>query len=61
MVSDASTGTDGAEPGINQSGVDLVQIRAMLDLSPAERLARMAEFLDGLLAIRALNAPGGDA
>jgi len=43
------------EPDIDENGVDLAQIRQMLDLTPAERLSRIAEFMSSLLAIRALN------
>lgn len=44
-----------ALPEIDDSGVDLAQVRAMLDLSPAERLARVTSFLNSLLELRALN------
>jgi hypothetical protein len=44
-----------APPQIDDNGVDLAQIRAMLDLSPAERLARVTGFLNSLLELRALN------
>jgi hypothetical protein len=43
------------EPDIDENGVDLAQIRAMLDLTPAERLAQVATFTSALLEIRALN------
>ncbi len=43
------------EPDIDENGVDLAQIRQMLDLMPAERLSRIAEFRNSLHAIRALN------
>jgi hypothetical protein len=43
------------EPDIDENGVDLAQIREMLDLTPAERLRRIADFMSSLLAIRALN------
>jgi hypothetical protein len=42
-------------PDIDENGVDLAQIRQMLDLAPADRLSMMAEFMSSLLAIRALN------
>lgn len=47
-----------AEPDIDESGVDRAQIRAMLALTPAERLARVAEFTSGLIALRAGDRPG---
>ena len=43
------------EPDIDENGVDLAQVRQMLDLTPAERLSRIAEFMNALLAVRALN------
>ena len=43
------------EPDIDENGVDLAQIRAMLDLSPAERLARMTAFMNALVALRDRN------
>ena len=43
------------EPDIDENGIDLAQIRAMLDLTPAERLSRVATFVNALLEIRALN------
>jgi len=43
------------EPDIDDNGVDLAQIRAMLDLEPAERLARVAQFTNALVEMRALN------
>jgi hypothetical protein len=43
------------EPDIDENGVDLAQIRAMLDLAPAERLSQVAKFTNGLIEIRALN------
>ena len=48
-----------SDPDIDENGVDLAQIRAMLDLEPAERLLRMTEFMNSLLAIRALNGTRG--
>jgi hypothetical protein len=49
------------EPDIDENGVDLAQIRAMLDLTPAERLSRMTDFMSALVAIRARTAPRGSA
>lgn len=43
------------EPDIDENGVDLAQIRAMLDLTPAERLSQVAKFTNALIEIRALN------
>ena len=47
------------EPDLDENGVDLAQIRAMLDLTPAERLSRVTAFLNSLLAIRARNRGPG--
>ena len=47
------------EPDLDENGVDLAQIRAMLDLEPAERLARVTEFMNSLLALRAQNVTRG--
>ena len=47
------------EPQIDENGVDLAQIRAMLALTPAERLLRVTAFLNSLMAIRARNAGPG--
>jgi hypothetical protein len=44
-----------AAPDIDENGVDRAQIRAMLDLSPAERLQKSQDFLDAMIAIRELN------
>ena len=38
------------EPDLDENVVDLAQIRTMLDLEPAERLARVTEFMNSLLA-----------
>lgn len=43
------------EPDVDASGVDLAQIRAMLDLEPAQRLAWVTEFMNSLIATRAPN------
>jgi hypothetical protein len=45
-----------AEPDIDENGVDRAQIRAMLALSPVERLRRMQEFVESTFEIRELNA-----
>ena len=47
------------EPDIDENGVDLAQIRAMLDLTPAERLDRVARFTSALIELRALNENRG--
>jgi hypothetical protein len=44
-----------AAPDIDENGVDRAQIRAMLDLSPMERLRRIEEFVEATLQIRKLN------
>jgi hypothetical protein len=46
-----------ATPDVDVNGVDRAQIRAMLALTPEERLRRVEEFLEGVLEIRELNAP----
>jgi hypothetical protein len=45
-------------PEIDENGVDLTQIRAMLALTPVERLQRATQFTNALLAMRALNESG---
>ena len=40
------------EPDIDDNGVDLAQIRQMLDLMPAQRLSLIAQFAGSLLALR---------
>lgn len=40
---------------IDENGVDRAQIRAMLALSPEERLKRVEEFVESLLEIRERN------
>jgi hypothetical protein len=42
-------------PDIDDNGVDRAQIRAMLALTPEERLKRVEEFLESALEIRELN------
>jgi hypothetical protein len=39
----------------DHNGVDLSQIREMLGLTPEQRLARVQEFVESVLAIRELN------
>jgi hypothetical protein len=49
------------EPDIDENGVDLAQLRAMLDLTPAERLARVTAFMNALLALRPRSDRPGSA
>jgi hypothetical protein len=46
------------EPEIDESGVDRVQIRQMLDLTPAERMLVIQNLADSITEIRRLNGPG---
>jgi hypothetical protein len=52
------TAPDACPPAsdIDDNGVDRAQIRAMLALTPAERLRKAEEFLASALEIRSLNA-----
>lgn len=43
------------EPDIDENGVDRAQIRAMLALSPEQRLKRVEEFVESLASIRKRN------
>ena len=43
------------EPDIDENGVDRAQIRAMLALTPEERLRRVEGFVESALEIRELN------
>jgi hypothetical protein len=45
-----------AEPDIDENGVDRAQIRAMLALTPEERLRKVEGFIESMLEIRELNA-----
>jgi hypothetical protein len=45
------------EPDIDANGVDLAQIREMLDLTPAERLLVIQNLADAVAEIRSLNDP----
>jgi hypothetical protein len=49
-----TTGPDPV-PDIDENGVDRAQIRAMLALSPLERLRRLEEFVDSVAELRRLN------
>jgi hypothetical protein len=44
------------EPDIDENGVDRSQIRAMLALTPSERLRRVQEFVEAAMRIREANA-----
>ena len=55
MSDGAKAALDPCAPDLDENGVDLAQIRAMLDLTPAERLAQVASFASALLAIRERN------
>jgi hypothetical protein len=44
-----------AAPDIDENGVDRAQIRAMLELTPEDRLLRVQEFVESILEIRELN------
>jgi hypothetical protein len=50
-------GASPAAPDIDENGVDRAQIRAMLRLTPEERLRYVEEFVESALEIRELNAP----
>ena len=45
------------EPDIDENGVDLAQIRQMLDLPPVERLLAIQGLVDSIVEIRSLNEP----
>ena len=45
-----------SEPDIDENGVDRAQIRAMLALTPSERLRRVQEFVESAMKIREANA-----
>jgi hypothetical protein len=47
---------DPAPPDIDENGVDRAQIRAMLALTPEERLAKVEEFVDSVREIQDLAA-----
>jgi hypothetical protein len=44
------------DPDIDENGVDRAQIRAMLALTPSERLRRVQEFVEAAMRIREANA-----
>ncbi len=43
-------------PDLDSAGVDRAQIRAMLALTPEERLRRVEELVESILEVRELNA-----
>ncbi len=45
------------EPELDENGVDVAQIRAMLDLTPGERLLVIQNLVDAVAEIRSLNGP----
>jgi hypothetical protein len=55
MSQPPQSGTKPDAPDIDANGVDRAQIRAMLALSPEDRLRTVEEFLDSALEIRNLN------
>jgi hypothetical protein len=59
MATGPSDKADLAEADIDANGVDRAQIRAMLALTPEERLRRVQEFVESALEIRELNGSGG--
>ena len=46
-------------PEIDENGVDIAQIRALLDKPPAERLSLVTDFMNALLGTRARNGIRG--
>jgi hypothetical protein len=57
-VSTSLQGNDPEAPDVDENGVDRAQIRAMLVLTPLERLRFVEEFVESALEIRERNAPG---
>lgn len=47
-----------APPDIDEAGVDRAQIRAMLELSPDDRLRLIEEYVDSMRVIREANETG---
>ncbi len=47
--------TAASQPDVDENGVDRAQIRAMLALTPEERLRRVEGFVESMLEIRELN------
>jgi hypothetical protein len=50
-------GVSAAAPDVDADGVDREQIRAMLRLTPEERLLLVEEFVESALEIRERNGP----
>jgi hypothetical protein len=48
--------TEPGTPDIDEQGVDRAQIRAMLALTPEERLRRVEQFVESALELRQVNA-----
>lgn len=46
-------------PDVDENGVDLAQVRAMLDRKPGERLSFVTTFMNSLVAIRVRNGIRG--
>lgn len=59
MNAKAESAPDPRPPEVDESGVDLAQIRSMLDLTPAERLERVFGFARSLLSAREFGARTG--
>jgi hypothetical protein len=57
----AAAAVDPSEPDIDENGVDLAQIRAMLARQPGERLSLVARFINSLAAARARNGTSGSS
>ena len=45
------------EPDVDENGVDLAQIREMLDLTPVERVMVIERLVNSIVEIRSLNEP----
>jgi hypothetical protein len=58
-MTDILAGSDAVpcEPDFDENGVDLAQIREMLDLTPSERLMVIENLADSIARIRKLNDP----
>ena len=56
-MTDETLANSPCEPDIDENGVDLDQIREMLDLPPVERLLVIQGLVDSIVEIRSLNEP----
>jgi hypothetical protein len=56
MVMPPASAGEPTVPDIDENGVDRAQIRAMLALTPEQRLEAVEEFVAAALEIRRLNA-----